>query len=167
MSNYIKVNPEYVKTLLEGAAWTTANVSVASVQEAESVETDPTHVCPLCESTLEEDLSDEQILDHVEQLQDVLFTLNEGDKKGDKSDDKPDDDPDYTTGARKGDKSDDDPDDDPDYTTDARKGDKSKTHKGKKDYEEAKAPNSTDGLPTEEHPKRAQMLKKVKELRAK
>tara|TARA_Y100000310_G_C20695003_1_gene825028 strand:- start:2241 stop:2921 length:681 start_codon:yes stop_codon:yes gene_type:complete len=40
------------------------------------------HVCPLCESVLENELSDEQIMEHVAQIQE-LFTINEGDDEGD------------------------------------------------------------------------------------
>ena len=35
------------------------------------------HVCPLCESVLEEALSDEQIAEHVGQIQDALLSLEE------------------------------------------------------------------------------------------
>ena len=92
---------------------------------------------------------------------DEAYAMKEGDKKGDKSKDKPGDKPDYTTDARKGDKGhgkdkDDKGDfetgmrkgdksnqkskagDKPDFTTDMRKGDKSKTHPGRKDFENGK-----------------------------
>jgi|TARA_R110002074_G_scaffold375946_1_gene552729 hypothetical protein len=36
------------------------------------------HTCPLCESTLDEELSDEKVLEHVAQIQAALTTLEEG-----------------------------------------------------------------------------------------
>ena len=36
------------------------------------------HVCPLCESTLDEALSDEKISEHVGQIQDALLAIEEG-----------------------------------------------------------------------------------------
>jgi len=44
---------------------------------AEAVEA---HVCPLCESTLEEALTDEQIREHVSQIQDALQSIEEEDE---------------------------------------------------------------------------------------
>jgi hypothetical protein len=38
------------------------------------------HTCPLCESTLEEELTDEQIYEHVAQIQAALQTLEEEDE---------------------------------------------------------------------------------------
>ena len=105
-----------------------------------------------------EDFSLGDIYDYGDE---IFIALTEGDKKGDKSKDKPEDKPDYTTDARKGDKGhgkdkDDKGDyetgmrkgdksnqkskegDKPDFTTDMRKGDKSKTHPGRKDFENGK-----------------------------
>tara|TARA_R110002051_G_scaffold71943_8_gene130088 strand:- start:378 stop:1085 length:708 start_codon:yes stop_codon:yes gene_type:complete len=42
------------------------------------------HTCPLCESTLEEELSDAQIYEHIAQIQAALSTIEEG---GDDDDD--------------------------------------------------------------------------------
>jgi hypothetical protein len=42
------------------------------------------HVCPLCESVLEEELTDEQCLEHVAQIQNALQSIEEG---GDDDDD--------------------------------------------------------------------------------
>lgn len=43
--------------------------------KCESVEE---HICPLCESTLDEALTDDQIMEHVAQIQSALETLEEG-----------------------------------------------------------------------------------------
>jgi DNA repair exonuclease SbcCD ATPase subunit len=66
------------EAVLGTAAWNKAgllNESVAPVQEQEVIEeakaeeTAPeAHVCPLCESTLEGELSDEVLLEHAEQM---------------------------------------------------------------------------------------------------
>ena len=47
-------------------------------QSAESVEV---HECPLCESILEEELTDEQIMEHVASIQDALTTIEEAGKE--------------------------------------------------------------------------------------
>jgi len=72
---------------------------------------------------------------------DAILKEARGGKKGDKSKDKPQDKPDYTTDAREGDEgAGKKKGDKPDFTTKQRKGDKSKTHPGKKDFEEAYTP---------------------------
>ena len=47
-------------------------------QSAESVEV---HECPLCESILEEELTDEQIMEHVASIQDALTAIEEAGKE--------------------------------------------------------------------------------------
>ena len=76
MSKYLEVNEDFVKSLMKQAAWDKLNVVVE--QEApseEPVEEDATieeHTCPLCESTLEEELSDEALLEHLEKISNLL-----------------------------------------------------------------------------------------------
>ena len=95
MTNHINVDESFVKSLVENAAWDEARLSVteakqeetveASKEEAEVVEeekeelvqaTQPLqedeHFCPLCESTLEEELSDERIMEHLAQIEEAL-----------------------------------------------------------------------------------------------
>ena len=82
------------EALLGTAAWKKAgllNESVAPVQEQEVIEeakaeeTAPeAHTCPLCESTLEGELSDEVLLEHAQQMltvfQDAEVLLAEGEE---------------------------------------------------------------------------------------
>lgn len=66
------------EAVLGTAAWNKAGLlteSVAPVQEQEVIEeakaeetTPEAHTCPLCESTLEGELSDEVLLEHAEQM---------------------------------------------------------------------------------------------------
>ena len=76
MSKYLEVNEDFVKSLMQQAAWD--KVKVVIEQEApseEPVEEDATieeHTCPLCESTLEEGLSDEAVLEHLEKISNLL-----------------------------------------------------------------------------------------------
>ena len=48
------------------------------------------HECPLCESVLEEELSDEVIFEHVSQIQTALQALEEASDEPDEDDEKPD-----------------------------------------------------------------------------
>lgn len=50
------------------------------------------HTCPLCESILEEELSDEQIMEHVAQIQSAMATIEEGGDEDDEYDVEPTDD---------------------------------------------------------------------------
>jgi len=148
MSHNIQVDESFVASLIRDAAWREGEITLNEVskEDTEKVE-EQVHTCPLCESLLDEELTDEVIFEHVNQIQIALQSLeegsskdmtpeeetevDEGSKKGAKSKDKPGDKGDFETGARKGDKSDDDPEDEGDFETDQRKGDDSKTHKGK------------------------------------
>jgi len=74
MSKYLEVNEDFVKSLMKQAAWD--KVKVVVEQEAEEpVEEDATieeHTCPLCESTLEEEISDEALLEHLDKISNLL-----------------------------------------------------------------------------------------------
>ena len=79
---------EFQKSLLEGCAWDKIGMSVSRVDESvEAEETEQaeeevieegseqetetetaTHTCPLCESTLDEELSDDTLLEHAQQM---------------------------------------------------------------------------------------------------
>ena len=101
MTDHIKVETSFVKSLLEGAAWEKAGLTLVEKKAAtkemkeaddEEEDLDPSgtkkeldqkesvevHECPLCESVLDEELSDEAIFEHVAQIQEALKTLEEG-----------------------------------------------------------------------------------------
>jgi len=102
MTTHIKVEEAYVESLMQNAAWDAARVSLGEMREGkkgdkskDKPEDKPTHndemkeaveehVCPLCESVLEEELTDEQCLEHVAQIQNALQSIEEG---GDDDDD--------------------------------------------------------------------------------
>jgi|10_taG_2_1085330.scaffolds.fasta_scaffold49375_3 predicted house-cleaning noncanonical NTP pyrophosphatase (MazG superfamily) len=141
MTDHIKVNENYIASLFEGAAWDAAGVKfpveedatteVVEEGKAEVVEEAEVHSCPLCESVLAEDLTEEQLLEHLEMISEIIESLNEEAEEVEEMQEKKKDD-----GESKGDKGKDK--DDPeakDYEDGGdRKGDKSKTKKGKKDF---------------------------------
>ena len=118
MSDHIKVEESYVEALINNAAWDAARVSLVEKKDDGESKGDKG-----------KDKKDPKAKDYTDG----------GDRKGDEgAGKKKGDKPDFTTGARKGDKgAGKDKDDKPDFTTDQRKGDKSKTHPGKKDFEES------------------------------
>ena len=164
MSNHIKIDEDYVKSLLENAAWGHDVQLQEEVQEEVIVEE---HVCPLCESKLDEELSDEIVLEHLEKIEELLEAntagpdvepsdasdrakelAKQGQAEAEKKkkvnamkeeDDDEDEDveEDKWSGQKKGDKPKgkaEKDDDKGDFETGARKGDKSSTHAGK-DFE--------------------------------
>ena len=88
MSKYLEVNEDFVKSLMKQAAWD--KVKVVVEQEAEeSVEEDTTieeHTCPLCSTTLEEELSDEALLEHLEKISNLLSEDSVEDEAGEEAD---------------------------------------------------------------------------------
>ena len=117
MTDHIKVDESYIASLVKGAAWEAARISLTEkkwVDQALAIPTDKqpqhgdkdkpkdkskdndpadkdkaneeveTHVCPLCESELDEELSDEKIMEHVDSITAALNTLEEGDEPTDK-----------------------------------------------------------------------------------
>ena len=108
MSDHIKVEESYVNALLENAAWGAARVSLdekrggkkgdkpdftTGARKGDESETQPgrsdfeemkeatqPHTCPLCESVLEEALTDEQIQEHVFQIQSALESIEEAEE---------------------------------------------------------------------------------------
>jgi hypothetical protein len=95
MTEHIKVEKSFIESLVEGAAWDAARLTITEkkapkqeMKEADEEEDlDPSgtkkeesveeHSCPLCESVLAEELSDEVIFEHVAQIQEALKTLEE------------------------------------------------------------------------------------------
>jgi len=98
MTTHIKVEEAYIESLMQNAAWDAARVSLGEMRggkKGDKSKDKPTHndemkeaveehVCPLCESVLEEELTDEQCLEHVAQIQNALQSIEEG---GDDDDD--------------------------------------------------------------------------------
>ena len=88
MSKYLEVNEDFVKSLMKQAAWD--KVKVVVEQEAEeSVEEDTTieeHTCPLCSTTLEEELSDEALLEHLEKISNLLSEDSVEEEAGEEAD---------------------------------------------------------------------------------
>ena len=98
MTTHIKVEEAYVESLMQNAAWDAARVSLGEMRggkkgdkSKDKPEDKPTHndemkeaveehVCPLCESVLEKELTDEQCLEHVAQIKNALETLEEEDE---------------------------------------------------------------------------------------
>ena len=82
--NHLNVDKDYVQSLVESAAWAAVEVKPTKVEGKleESSDSDEdsetqTHTCPLCESTLEEDLSDERILEHLDSMMAVVNQVSE------------------------------------------------------------------------------------------
>jgi len=82
--NHLNVDKDYVQSLVESAAWAAVKVKPTKVEGKleESSDSDEdsetqTHTCPLCESTLEEDLSDERILEHLDSMMAVVNQVSE------------------------------------------------------------------------------------------
>ena len=85
MSNHIKIDEDFVASLLATAKWDHPLQLQEEVQEEEVIVEE--HTCPLCESELDEELSDETILEHLDAIQDILT-----EKKNDVADDDEDED---------------------------------------------------------------------------
>jgi len=69
---------EIYEDILKSKVWAEQGVKVnlkESTEVSEEVEAteEETHVCPLCESTLEEPISEEKIEEHVNSLVDVVL----------------------------------------------------------------------------------------------
>jgi len=138
MTEHIRVNDNFVAALVESAAWGAARLNVAE-KEVQAVSEEATelveeHTCPLCESVLDEDLSEERLLEHLQLVSEILESLLVEEEE-ELQEEEDEEDVEEERGDKKGDKgAGKDKDDDPDYTTDSRKGDDSKTHPGKKDF---------------------------------
>jgi len=80
MSHHIKVEEDYIKSLLSNAAWGAARVPLveAKEEEVETVE-EEVHSCPLCASVLDEALSEEVIGEHIETIEGILRLHEEED----------------------------------------------------------------------------------------
>tara|TARA_Y100000034_G_scaffold89685_1_gene107959 strand:- start:488 stop:904 length:417 start_codon:yes stop_codon:yes gene_type:complete len=87
--NHLNVDKDYVQSLVESAAWAAVEIKPTKIEkkleEASDDSADDStedsepqaHTCPLCESTLEEDLSDDRILEHLESMMAVVNQVSE------------------------------------------------------------------------------------------
>ena len=98
MSEKIKVNEDFVKSLISGAAWRETEVSKPIVEETETAEAEEevvveeeTHTCPLCESSLSEELSEEAMDAHIDMLQLIVNEDEEAVEEMYEDDDEDDD----------------------------------------------------------------------------
>ena len=97
--DHMNLSDELRNQLLEAAAWSKAGINpmlseakeaveqeeTVEVEETEEVQEleESTHVCPLCSSHLDEQISEEALLEHLDVvlgLVDRLSQLNEGDE---------------------------------------------------------------------------------------
>ena len=106
--NHINVGADFVKNLVENANWQKAGLEVsvketeeetkeasieeeaapveevkAEEEEEELEEETKEHQCPLCESVLEEELSEEKLISHLGAMQELFakFTAKEEDEE--------------------------------------------------------------------------------------
>jgi len=159
MSNHIKIDEDFVKSLIQDAAWDKVHVSVQEAdetveieeaeeaEEAEKVEEAEEPFCPLCESQLDEELSDETILEHIDKIQNLLTEKKDVDEQDEEEEVEEDSEVEDTnkskikekvkelkekwSGQKKGDDNGDDDENGDPKAFGGKKGDKSKTKKGK------------------------------------
>jgi DNA repair exonuclease SbcCD ATPase subunit len=91
--NHKNVLKEEVDQIMKQAFWSKSGVSLnesVDTQEAQEVVetpveveaeveqvTEETHSCPLCESTLEESISDEKLTEHIEMMLGIINEMND------------------------------------------------------------------------------------------
>jgi len=82
------VNGDIAKALMEGSNWATAGLKVSNVKEtnsqvvAESTEeyiqeAEEVHSCPLCLTELNESISDDQIVEHLDNVLTIMDVIEE------------------------------------------------------------------------------------------
>ena len=99
------VHGDIAKALLEGSNWATAGLKVSDNEEVEAKvvaesteeateetiqEAEEVHSCPLCLTELNEAISDEQIVEHLDNvltIMDVIEESFEGDEEAEEADD--------------------------------------------------------------------------------
>ena len=93
------VPAEFVTKLLESRGWSKAGITTKPrevLEEAKAVveEEEDYHTCPLCESELEEELSEEAIVEFTSDVLDILEEAEESLEEEDSYDDDDDEDED-------------------------------------------------------------------------
>tara|TARA_R110002051_G_scaffold4203_1_gene22509 strand:+ start:82 stop:390 length:309 start_codon:yes stop_codon:yes gene_type:complete len=82
------VHSDIAKALMEGSNWATAGLKVSNKEEAESQvvaesteeyiqEAEEVHSCPLCLTELNESISDEQIVEHLDNVLTIMDVIEE------------------------------------------------------------------------------------------
>ena len=73
----MKIDESFVKEVIENGGWDKLGIKPALTEETAEVVAEETaeHVCPLCESSLEEALSDERILEHISSIEQLVETF--------------------------------------------------------------------------------------------
>ena len=76
MSDRILVENSFVESLIKNAAWDAARVSLKEGAVVEEVAV----TCPLCESTIAEEITDKQLKAHLDQISEALDSIGEAKK---------------------------------------------------------------------------------------
>ena len=76
MSDRILVENSFVNSIVKSAAWGAARVSL----KEEAVVEEVVATCPLCESTIAEEITDKQLKSHLDQISEALDSLSEAKK---------------------------------------------------------------------------------------
>jgi len=91
------INESFVDELVKSGVWKTAKIDVASRTIAESTEEaavteEPVeeiseevegHVCPLCESHLEQDVEDDRLYEFIDEVYSAVVALDEANEEDD------------------------------------------------------------------------------------
>ena len=89
---HLNISDDAMKIILENSAWADFGLKVAKVEEkkldeaAEQIEEEADeHVCPLCQSHLQEAISDEALMEHTAEVLEAVnaATLNEEEEEED------------------------------------------------------------------------------------
>lgn len=102
----MNLHESFIAGVLRTSAWKSADLDVVldkepevideSAEEVDESEEVATHVCPLCETELEEELSDQCLLEHAQSMlslfDDVEAQLNEEDEEPEDEDEFEDED---------------------------------------------------------------------------
>jgi glutathionylspermidine synthase len=97
------VHGDIAKALLEGSNWATAGLKVSEKQETETkvvaesteevfAEAEEVHSCPLCLTELTEAISDDQIVEHLDNVLTIMDVIEESFEGGEDDDEEEADD---------------------------------------------------------------------------
>ena len=102
MKNVVKVDEAYRKTLMEQGEWSQLGIKPEFLEEEVAVEApaevvseakeeevieEECYTCPLCESSLENELSEDRISEHLDFVLDLLSESGDDDDEDDEDDD--------------------------------------------------------------------------------
>jgi hypothetical protein len=111
MNNSYKVEESYIKALVEQAAWKPSELQkiITELEEADAAQADSelevveeeeevveeeeaTHACPLCESILAEEISEDVLMEHIKGIEEALLSIIEEEEEELEEEDGPSDD---------------------------------------------------------------------------